>query len=287
MFQGIKDLEYETYKGVNYYLCKSCNLIFQYPLPDKNLLPNFYPEEYRNFKIQKSDLFSSLKNIQFQELASKISKHIAKDSKILEVGFGNGQLLIALKQQGYEKLYGSDFTDRAFKSLKNEGIELAVNNIEEEFPFNETFDAIIMNNVIEHFLNPVQVLKKCKNSLSKNGKIILITPNSNAIEFSIFKKYWAGFHAPRHIFIFNKNNILLLGKNLGFSKVNIESITDPGQWSISVQNLLQEKDLTKTKLKNGMAWYTLPLSILCAPLATLQNFLDKSTSMMCVLENEA
>ena len=285
MFKDIKDFEYETYKPVDYIICKDCKLISQHPLPRIDLLEKFYPENYRNYLPVKEDLFSFLKKLQFQKLSQKIAKHFHKDTKLLEIGFGNGQLLLALKEKGCENLYGCDFTDRVFPNLKNSGIKLAVSNLE-DFPFNETketFDGIIMNNVIEHFINPFEVLKKCRNNLTKGGKIILITPNSNSLDFSLFKKYWAGFHAPRHTFIFNDENIKSLSKKLGFSGVSIEGEIDPGQWSISIQNILQDNHITKTKLKNGMAWYTTPLGLFFLPITGLQNLCCKSTSMLCIL----
>lgn len=285
MHKGISDLEYNTYKPVNYVSCKNCKLILQDPLPEKNALPSFYPDEYRNYLPPDENLFSNLKKLQFEFLAKKITKYFTTHAKVLEIGFGNGQLLLSLKQSGCKNLYGSDFTDKMFPILKENGIKLSCDDIEEEFPFNEVFDVIILNNVVEHFLNPSQVLKKCKNNLSKNGKIILITPNSLALEFKVFKKYWAGYHAPRHTYIFNSENIKMLGKKLGFSNVIIEEVADPGQWAISVQNILQNMNMTKTKLKNGMAWYSVPLSLAFAPLAMLQNLTHRSTSMMCVLEN--
>ncbi len=287
MFKDIKDFEYKTNKPVDYLICKICKLISQDPLPKPDLLPNFYPEDYRNYLPQKENLFSALKKIQFKSLASKIESCVKnKEAKILEIGFGNGQLLLALKDLGYKNLFGTDFTNRVFPSLMNKEIKLQVSNVEESFSFNETFDLIIMNNVIEHFLDPVKVLVNCKNNLTKDGKVILITPNSNALEFSLFKNYWAGFHAPRHTFLFNDRNIKMLGDKLGYSKIEVKPMTDPGQISISIQNVFQDIKITNTKLKNGMSWYLTPLSLLCAPVAMLENIIGRSTSMMCVLYNQ-
>ncbi len=285
MFKNIKDLEYETYKPVDYLICKRCRLISQHPLPESDLLPTFYPDEYRNYLPQKENLFSTLKKVQFKSLTSKVTKYINnKEAKILEIGFGNGQLLLSLEENGYRHLYGTDFTDRVFSSLKNKEIKLQISNVEESIPFNEKFDLIIMNNVIEHFIDPVKVLINCKNNLSKDGKVLLITPNSNALEFSIFKNYWAGFHAPRHTFLFNNRNIKMLGDKLGFSKIEVEPMTDPGQISISIQNIFQNTTATKTRLQNGMSWYLTPLSLFCAPIAVLENVIGRSTSMMCILK---
>ena len=283
LFKDVLDLEYSTYKPVSYILCKNCNLISQDPVPPKSLIKTFYPEDYRNYLPINDSFFSLLKRIQFTNLAAKISKYINKDSKILEIGCGNGELLLASQKKGFSKLYGCDFTHENLKTLIENKINVQACDIEKDFPFNEPFDLIIMNNVIEHFINPEKVLINCKNNLQENGKIILITPNSNALEFSIFKKYWAGLHSPRHTFIFNSANIQMLAKKSGFTKIEIKPITDAGQWSISIQNLLQSTNITKTKLKNGLAFYALPISLVFAPIALFQNVIGKSTSMMCVM----
>ena len=49
MFENISDLEYETYKPVNYFKCKNCNLIFQNPVPDTKILSSFYPSDTEIF----------------------------------------------------------------------------------------------------------------------------------------------------------------------------------------------------------------------------------------------
>lgn len=48
----------------------------------------------------------------------------------------------------------------------------------EDFPFDTKYDLIIMTEVIEHFaLNPINTMKKIKNMLKPDGKMILTTPN--------------------------------------------------------------------------------------------------------------
>lgn len=286
MFKGISDLEYETYKPVDYFICKDCGTLMQNPLPNPQILPSFYPGEYRNYLPVQNGFFSVLKNFQSQANASKIIRKKDKNLKILEIGFGNGSFLLALKQRGYKNLYGIDFESKTISSLKDQGINVQIANVEEEIPFDERFDLIIMNNVIEHFLDPIKVLRNCKAKLSSSGEIIFITPNTDALELLIFKKYWAGFHSPRHTFLFKRNSVKMLCKNLGLSLVKTQSVSDPAQWAISIQNVFQSIQFTRTRLKNGMAWYTLPLSLIIFPVVLLQNIIGKSTSLMYVVSNK-
>lgn len=284
-FVSVEDLEYKSYKSVDYLVCTDCKLISQYPSPSKELLPSFYPANYRNFMPIERNLLVFLKVLQAKNFARRILSNIGdvRQDKILDIGFGNGQLLLALSSLGCKRLYGSDFTERDCSYLEKEGVRLDFSDIEEVFPFPEKFDCIIMNNVIEHFLDPVKVLRLCQEHLSERGKLILVTPNANALELSLFKKFWAGFHAPRHTFLFSDKNIKLLAKKLGFRNAKVEAFSDPGQVSISFQNVLQSS-IARTDLKNGLAWYAVPLSIMVAPAVLLQNLIGRSTAMLCVLE---
>lgn len=286
LFAGVEDLEYEAYKPVDYIICRSCGLISQYPLPQAAIIPSFYPDNYRNHMPAGQNLFVSFKIWQAESFAAKIIRHIksGSKSKILDIGFGNGLLLLALFRLGFKNLYGSDFESRKFANLEACGIKLAAANIEEAFPFEEQFDCIVMNNVIEHLCKPIEALASIREHLSPQGIAVIVTPNANALELSLFKKYWAGFHAPRHLFIFNDANIKQLLPASKFASIMVEPFVDPGQWSISCQNAWQAHKRTKTVLKHGLAWYTVAMGLLFAPLAALQNWLGRSTSILCILK---
>jgi SAM-dependent methyltransferase len=209
-----------------------------------------------------------------------------ESDRILDLGFGNGQLLLALSRIGCKNLSGADFSESPHEKLRRAGIRLAFSNFDERFPFAETekFDCIILNNVIEHFLDPLKVLCLAKAHLIPGGRMILITPSSNALDLDIFKAAWAGFHAPRHTFIFNHRSMEEMAKKAGFENIRIEAFNDPGQWAISCQSLMVGASITsKNQLKNGLAFYTVPLSLAFAPISIVQGFTRKSSAILCVL----
>lgn len=291
-FTGVKDLEYYSYGPVNFVRCENCGVLMQDPLPPSDLIPSFYPPNYRNYLVEdKPSLLAGLKNLQASMFAKNISKHLKNlvEDRILDLGFGNGQLLLALKRLGGRNLSGADFSESPqHEKLKREGIRLAFSNFDERFPYeeNEKFDCIILNNVIEHFLDPVKVLKLSKSRLADGGKMILITPSSDALDFDLFKSAWAGFHAPRHTFVFNHQSMKKMAAESGFGNVKIEAFNDPGQWAISCQSMMVAADITKKDdLKNGLAFYTVPLSLAFAPISIIQGFTSKSSAILSVLSS--
>jgi 2-polyprenyl-3-methyl-5-hydroxy-6-metoxy-1,4-benzoquinol methylase len=56
-----------------------------------------------------------------------------------------------------------------------------VNSLIEDYETKEKFDTIIMNHVLEHIEDPIFVLKKLKNYLSDNGRLIVGVPNANSL----------------------------------------------------------------------------------------------------------
>lgn len=283
-FTKLMDWEYETCSPIDFYQCSNCKLLYQKPFPKLEEIHSFYPAEYRNYLPIGSGLFSQLKKLKFRTQAKKLAKFFNKDSKILEIGYGNGELLMAFKDLGYPNLYGCDFSSAAAERLMQNGIQIQVANVEQNIPFNQGFDIIILNNVIEHFLDPIAVMKNCHAKLNPSGQIILFTPNTRAIEFGIFGRYWAGLHIPRHIHLFNKQNLQLIAENCKFSAIKFYNDLDPAQWAISIQNLLQDTKLFHSQLKNGMSFYMVPLSLAFIPVALLQGLIGNSTGLMCVLK---
>ncbi len=286
VWRGVADYEYGAYRPVDYVRCSQCGAIRQSPLPDAGVIPSFYPPDYRNYLSRGSgSFFSALKHIQTQRFARRLGRVVgSREAKVLELGCGNGALLMAFKELGFRDLSGSDFDGTAQASLMAAGIRFRRAGIEQEFPFPEQFDAIILVNVIEHFLDPVTVLRRLIEHLAPGGKVILITPNAAALDLNFFGRYWSGFHAPRHIWLFSGASIVRLGRSLGFANVTVGAVADPGQWGISVQNGFQATGACHSRLSSGLAWYTVYVSVIAAPLAWLQNLWPgRSTSMAAVL----
>lgn len=285
-YPKVEDYEYGTYCSVDYLQCDQCGLLIQDPLPSEKNIPSFYPLDYRNLlQVEKRGLYSTLKTYQMNSLARDV-EHIINNKKanILEIGCGGGLLLLSLQNRGFTKLWGTDLSSASDIYLSQHGITFKKANIEKTFPFDTQFDLIILNHVIEHLLHPQLVLAQCVKHLSKVGKIIVVTPNSKSLVMEVFNRYCDGINAPRHFFLFSPQSMNILKKTLGFRELTYYPVLDPMQWAISLQNRLQTTQHFRTKLRRGLAWYTIFLGILCIPISFITVFNKKSASMMCVLE---
>jgi ubiquinone/menaquinone biosynthesis C-methylase UbiE len=163
--------------------------------------------------------------------------------RILEVGCGNGYYLSLLNRLGLNiDLVGIDndqlaLTDAA-KFIGDKGVKLILADASKiPFPAN-SFDKVVMSEVIEHVNDEQAVLKEVFRILKRNGILALTTCNIdypffwdpiNWILQHIFNThirsgFWAGIW-NQHTRLYKKDYIDRLIKRSGFEVLDIESLT--------------------------------------------------------------
>jgi SAM-dependent methyltransferase len=101
------------------------------------------------------------------------------NSRILDVGCGSGAIAQMLVRHG-AKVKAIDMTPRPIISKKkNISFECIMAENLDEAP--ETYDAVILLDVLEHLKNADIVLKKLHASLKKNGVVYVSTPNKYSL----------------------------------------------------------------------------------------------------------
>ncbi len=100
-----------------------------------------------------------------------------KPKKILDVGCGTGETLTFLKKIFPKaELFGVDLSPAAVKFSKKRGHRAKI-SAATDLPFpNESFDAIVILDVIEHIKADSAVIKEAKRILKPGGVIILTAP---------------------------------------------------------------------------------------------------------------
>lgn len=116
---------------------------------------------------------------------------------------------------------------------------------------NKKFDVILLDNVLEHVINPKGLLEDCKKLAHQNACLIIEVPN----DFSILQKYlyknklidnqfWITL--PDHLSYFNKEGLINLCNDTGWH--NFLSIADyPIDLHLLNENTNYSKDKSKGK----------------------------------------
>jgi len=240
----IPDYEYRVPYTPKLLCCGNCGLIRHESIPNYETLGSFYPDDYlvynKSFKEASNALYSKLKTNLYSMKAKKVAKHIGSSGNILDVGCANGAFLLSMKQYGNYGLYGLDIKNTGM-NFDEHSIDFKEGHLEEiEYPDN-FFDAIILDNVLEHVPDPVVFMDKIVSILKPGGYVFGTTPNFNSVDRFVFQQYWGGFHMPRHIYLFNADNLRMFMKNMGISEIKFPITANAADWAVSVQNFMRRK----------------------------------------------
>jgi SAM-dependent methyltransferase len=281
----VPDYEYRVPYTPTLLYCGNCGLIRHESIPDYDSLGAFYPDDYlvynKSFKEASNALYSRLKTYLYSMKAKKVAKFIGKTGNILDVGCANGAFLLSMKQFGNYRLYGLDIKNTGMDFSKH-SIDFKEGHLEEmEYPDN-FFDAIILDNVLEHVPDPVVFMDKIVSILKSGGYVFGTTPNFSSVDRFVFRQYWGGYHMPRHIYLFNANNLRMFMKNAGISRIKFPITANAADWAVSVQNFMRRKRKKQDRYRR--APYFPIVAMVLAPVAFISSIFNMNGVMdfMCV-----
>lgn len=74
-----------------------------------------------------------------------------------------------------------------------------------------------MIQTIEHVSSPPEVLAAVHALLKPGGRLLIVTDNTDSLDFSVFKsRHWGGYHS-RHFNLFNRKSLGRLAHKCGYN----------------------------------------------------------------------
>lgn len=134
---------------------------------------------------------------------------------LLEIGCGDGTFLAAAARNGW-CTSGLDFDAAAVAAARQRGVDAQVGELTSGRYAAESFDAIVMNNVIEHLWNPRETLAECHRLLRPGGRLVMVTPNFDSLGRRRFGRNWRGLEPPRHLYLYTARSLRSLCRRAGF-----------------------------------------------------------------------
>lgn len=286
------DFEYETtYSEIQYLQCQACDLIFPRELPVVEALPTIYPGNYYAFSETEHEnpTVRRARNWMGRRKMRTYAELLPSGpTQVLEIGCGDGRMLDILRRSSPSDwaFSGLDWSDDAAARCRAKGYDARAANVEQldEPDWKEKFDLILMSQVIEHVRYPRNVLERIWCILKPGGVISIETPDINAWDFRVFhNRYWAGYHIPRHFFIFSKANFSELAAGVGYEIVSTTSIINPVAWIHSVKSYCADHRQLRRFARTFHAQNPLWLSI-ATPIDLVQTMVfHRSSNMQIVL----
>jgi ubiquinone/menaquinone biosynthesis C-methylase UbiE len=249
------DYEYGT-TDTEFFLveCADCTTTYLNPRPTLESAGIIYPQDYYTLQGRHEKSGSPIVNF-FKQLVvqSRIPALPAelkgKPFRILEVGCGDCDLLLAMKRKyPLADCHGLDlqFTNRQREACQQAGITLITSPIENAALGENSYNLVIMNQLIEHTWNPVEVLRKIFRAMADNGRVTISTVNLNGYDRRFFyHHYWGGYYIPRHLVLFTNQTLQAILEKSGFVFEKYRPLVAPVVWTFSFHARL-------TSSKNSM-----------------------------------
>jgi SAM-dependent methyltransferase len=152
-----------------------------------------------------------------------------RPGRMLEVGCGPGRFLAQASSAGWQVL-GIDFDETAVaQACRLQGVEARTMDIFDPALDGERFDGIAMDNVIEHLADPARVFARCRELLAPGGRLVMVTPNSDAQLHDRYGADWRGLEVPRHLYLYNGRVLRRLADAAGLVDVQVFSLFNGSQ----------------------------------------------------------
>ncbi len=126
--------------------------------------------------------------------------------RLLEIGCGNGERLQRLANCGWTAV-GVDFDPRAVQTCREHGLDVRAGTLADQRFEAGSFDAILLNHVIEHVADPAALLAECLRLARPGARLVMATPNAASTLHRLFGRRWRGLEAPRHLRVFSGTNL--------------------------------------------------------------------------------
>jgi 2-polyprenyl-3-methyl-5-hydroxy-6-metoxy-1,4-benzoquinol methylase len=291
--EGLYDNRYGLTGKYSIGYCNACELGETFPKPSFYDIPSKYEETIGNSsaywfkkicrKCKRSVIGTRLilqldrANV-FLDLLPPSSKF----PRLLDIGCGVGDWLVLFKNMGFD-VQGIDLNPRVVQVAAERGFYVECRRIEELATDRKTFNIVVLSQVLEHLLEPKEVLQKIQKLLQPSGKLLISVPNFDSKWRRYFKKHWINWYMPFHIFHFTKRALL---KNLEDSSFRAEKVFfyTPPTWWINSAMVKLFNQYGKPNTKVNKWWHYLLVPFISIGLILFERLWRKQEGdCLCVL----
>jgi SAM-dependent methyltransferase len=215
--------------------CLHCSLEQIFPVPAPARLKSIYESHY-NFGGEKNTLYTRLRERFLFSFLNRIWTRVDGDisfhrlwgaGRLLDIGCNEGRNLRIYARNGFQA-EGLELNETAAAEARKAGFSVHTCFLGEFDPAGP-FNVAVLSNVLEHSLNPRQMLRDVDRILTKGGQVWVSCPNSRSWLRAVFGRSWINWHVPFHISHFSSNTLGRLLADTGFGQVEIRQIT-PALW---------------------------------------------------------
>ena len=198
--------------------CENCGLIFADTGANQIIYDRYYSEmsKYETAYVNNE---TSL----FIERAAWIGTLIHnKDASIIDVGCGNGQLLLELRKLGFFNLTALDPSPKCIEDIRQQGINGVVGSVF-DITSSIRYDAIVLSGVLEHICDVARIMQTLKSLVKSDGLLLIFVPDAS--RYQDYDTIPFDYFNIEHINHFNETSLINLGFFHGLRVTNFIKTT--------------------------------------------------------------
>ncbi len=197
--------------------CANCTLEYTDPAPSKEAIAPYYNfPSYISHTDTKEGLVNQIYHkVRNHTLTQKTnwvqSLFTGHKGQLLEVGAGTGAFADSMSKKGWKVTALEPDASSRQKALDNYNLNILP--IEELFHLEPAkYEVITLWHVLEHVHDLNAYMKIFHSLLKPNGRLIIAVPNYTSYDAGYYKKYWAAYDVPRHLYHFSPLSMHYLAK---------------------------------------------------------------------------
>jgi 2-polyprenyl-3-methyl-5-hydroxy-6-metoxy-1,4-benzoquinol methylase len=225
-------------RGFNIVQCANCGMVYTNPRLTGEKITELYDADYfqghgfdksvnyvadvKDHAQHKSDF--TLNDWDLDSITQLLGKRSGKP-RLLEIGCGTGVFLDKARQHGFE-VEGLELSAYAADYVRKMGIPVRTESIESANDAPNTWDVIVMREVIEHLPHPMESLKTIYSWLKPGGVLFMATGNYDCPERKLRGSDWFYFMPEGHLYYFSNRTMTNYLKKVGFGTVKVTNQGD-------------------------------------------------------------
>ena len=207
--------------------CTACGLVYVNPRRRQETLADLYRrslyfQNVHDVMFGYDDYMGDrdILAIFFNHQLDTIERHVKARGRLLDVGCAVGFLLDEARRRGWQTA-GVELSEFASEYARTENkLDVLSTTLRDATYPAEHFDAIVMDDVIEHFGDPEGEMREVWRVLKHGGVVLIHTPNADSPWYTLMRKYWVHLKPGEHLYYFSPSTLAKLLEKTGFQVVD-------------------------------------------------------------------